>query len=140
MTVKASLASHDANSNTASFGAFLSVTYDGDNVGLNGNYGTGADSGNTISSGTTSDVTTNGLRVFRTVPSIAVNSSGGVLSPGGDLYSFTVTNPNSRDIVFQKFSFSLATTGGNVNGFTLYGAGLAFNNEETVNSTEGAVL
>ncbi len=127
ITVKGSLSSQGVNSAAASFGAFLSVTYDGDNVGLNGNYGTGASSGSTISSGTTSDVTTNGLRVFRTVPSIAVTSTGGTLAPGGDLYKFTVTNPNNRGVVFQKFTFTVATTGGAVRDFVLYGDGVAFN-------------
>jgi len=43
------------------------------------------------------------------------------------LYSFTVTNPNNRDIVFKKFTFSVATTGGATTGFVLYGNGVAFN-------------
>ncbi|PIP87371.1 hypothetical protein COW81_00650 [Candidatus Campbellbacteria bacterium CG22_combo_CG10-13_8_21_14_all_36_13] len=127
ITVKADLASHDANSATAAFGAFIAVDYDGDNVGLNGNYATGVASGSTISSSTTSDTATAGVRVFRTVPSIAVTSTGGTLAPGGNLYSFTVTNPNNRDIVFKKFTFSVATTGGATTGFVLYGNGVAFN-------------
>jgi hypothetical protein len=83
------------------------------------------------------------LRIFRTVPTIAVTSNGGTgtLQAGADLYKFTVTNPNSRDVVFQKFSFSIATSSSAVNVFTLYGDGVAFNTTAvTVNSTEGAVL
>lgn len=136
ITVKAGLTDHTPNSATASFGATVSVTYDGDNVGLNGNYGTGVSSGTTISSGTTSDVTTNGIRVFRTVPSIEVLSNGGTLAPGGDLYSFKVTNPNDRDVVFKKFTFTVATTGGAMTGWTLYGNGVAFNTEvDTIATT-----
>ncbi|OGD67002.1 hypothetical protein A2442_02610 [Candidatus Campbellbacteria bacterium RIFOXYC2_FULL_35_25] len=125
LTIKGDLSAHNVNEGTP--GAFLAITYDGDNVGSNGNYATGASSQTTISSGTTSDVTTAGLRIFRTVPSIAVTSSGGTLVAGADLYKFTVTNPNSRDVVFKKFSMSVATTGGAVTGFTLYGDGVAFN-------------
>lgn len=133
IVVKGSLIAHDANTNTAStpgnggYGAFLTVTYDGNNVGLNGNYATGAASGATVSSGTTSDVTTNGVRVFSSVPSIEILSSGGALAAGADLYKFKVTNPGPRDIAFNKFTFSLATTGGAVTGFTLYGDGVAAN-------------
>lgn len=126
ITVKGDLTVHNVNEGTP--GAFLSVTYDGDNVGNNGNYATGVSSQATISSGTTADVTTNGTRIFRTVPSIAVTSvSGGGLVAGADLYKFVVTNPNSRDVVFQKFTFSTATSGANINGYTLYGDGVAFN-------------
>jgi hypothetical protein len=139
--VKGDLTAHNVNEGTP--GAFLSVTYDGDNVGVNGNHATGVSSQANISSGTTSDVTTDGLRIFRTVPTIAVTSNGGTgtLQAGADLYKFTVTNPNSRDVVFQKFSFSIATSSSAVNVFTLYGDGVAFNTTAvTVNSTEGAVL
>jgi len=129
LTIKGDLTSHSALEGTP--GAFLAVTYDGQNNGINGNYGTGADSQVTVNGGTTSDVTTNGVRIFRTVPTIAVTSSGGTLSAGADLYSFTVTNPNNRDVVFKKFTMSVATTGGNTNAFTLYGDGVAFNTSAT---------
>jgi len=141
IVVKGSLVTHDANTNSSStagnggYGAFLAVTYDGNNVGLNGNYATGAASGGTISSGTTSDVTTNGIRVFSSVPSIEILSNGGALAAGVDLYKFKVTNPGPRDIAFNKFSFSFATTGGAVTGFTLYGDGVAAN-ATAINATD----
>jgi len=125
ITVKGDLSPHNVIEGTP--GAFLAITYDGDNVGVNGNYARGASSQATISSGTTADVTTNGTRIFRSVPTIAITSSGGVLAPGADLYKFTVANPTSKDIAFQKFSFSVATTGGAATGFTLYGDGVAGN-------------
>jgi hypothetical protein len=139
IVVTADLGVQDPDTGTP--GAFIGVSVDGSNVGINGTYGTGVDSGSTVSSGTTSDQTSDGLRIFRTVPYITVTSNGGTLSASADLYKFTVTNPNSRSVVFQKFTFSLATTGGNVNGFTLYGDSVAFNTSAvTVNSTEGDVL
>lgn len=125
ITVKGTLTAHNVVDGTP--GAFLAITYDGDNVGTNGNYARGVSSQATISSGTTADVTTNGTRIFRAVPTIAITSNGGTLAPGADLYKFTVTNPTSKDLVFQKFTFSIATTGGATTGFTLYGDGVAAN-------------
>ena len=133
LTIKGDLTAHNVNEGTP--GAFLSITYDGNNVGINGNYARGVSSQSNIDSGTTSDVTTNGQRIFRTVPTIAVTSNGGTLAAGADLYKFTVTNGNSRDVVFQKFTFSVATSGGNTNAFILYGDGIAFNSStSTVNN------
>jgi len=139
ITVKGDLTAQNLNDGTP--GAFLAITYDGDNVGIGGNYAKGVDSQATISSGTTADVTTNGTRIFRTVPSIAVTSNGGTLVAGGSLYSFTVTNPTSRDIVFGRFSFSHATSGAaSINAFTLYGDGVAFNTSATSTAIAETVL
>jgi hypothetical protein len=133
ITVKGDLSAQNINEGTP--GAFIAVNYNGDNNGVNGNYGTGADSQSTVSGGTAGTVSTNGMRIFRTVPTVAVTSNGGTLSAGGDLYKFTVTNSNNRDVVFYKFSFSVATSGGATNGFILYGDGVAFNNStSTVNN------
>ena len=139
--VKGNLTAHNINEGTP--GAFFAITYDGNNVGVNGNYAVGVSSQANISSGTVADVTTNGLRIFRTVPTIAVTSNGGsgTLVANGELYKFTVTNPNSRDVVFQKFSFSIATSSSAVNAFTLYGDGVSFNTTAVIlNSTEGDVM
>ncbi len=143
VVIKADLISHDANTNAAStatnggYGAFVAVNYDGDNNGLDGNYATGNSSGATIS-GTSSDVSTNGVRVFRNVPTLAVTSTGGTLAPNADLYKFTVTNPDSnRDLAIKKFTFEVSTTGGAVSGFTLFGNGVAAN-ASAVNSSGAA--
>lgn len=123
ITVKGSLTAQNINEGTP--GAFLAITYDGNNVGVNGNYAVGVSSQSNISSGTVTDVTTNGLRIYRTVPTIAVTSTGGTLVNGGDLYKFVVNNPNpTKDIVLAKVSFSVATTGGSATGFLLYGDGV----------------
>ncbi|MFA6078065.1 MAG: hypothetical protein WC724_03560, partial [Candidatus Paceibacterota bacterium] len=82
LTVKGDLSAQNINEGTP--GAFLAVTYDGDNNGINGNYATGVDSQVSIS-GTSSDVTTNGLRIYRTVPTFAVTSTGGSLALNSDL-------------------------------------------------------
>ncbi len=125
ITVKGDLSAQNVNEGTP--GAALTVNYNGDNNGTNGNFGTGVDSQVSVSGATTGEVASNGIRIFRTVPVIAVAAQSGALAPGNDLYKFTVTNPNSRDVVFQKFSFSVATTGGATTGFTLYGDSVAAN-------------
>lgn len=138
IVVKGDLSAQNINEGTP--GAFLAITYDGNNNGINGNHGIGVDSQTTVSGGTTSDVTTSGLRIFRSVPEVAVTSNGGTLSAGADLYKFTVKNPSGRDVVFQKFSFSTATSGGAVTGFTLYGDGVAFNSSTADASGNGGTL
>lgn len=133
ITVKGDLSAQNVNEGTP--GAFLAITYDADNNGINGNYAKGADSQTTRDGGTTTDVTTNGVRIFRTVPSIAVTSTGGgtgTLTAGADLYKFTITNNNNRDVVFSKLSFSVATSGSAaINAFKLYGNGVEFNTTAT---------
>jgi hypothetical protein len=141
ITVKGDLSVHNVNEGTP--GAFLAITYDADNNGINGNHAKGVDSQTTVDGGTTTDVTTNGVRIFRTVPSIVVTSTGGAgtLTAGADLYKFTVTNSNNRDVVFSKFSLSHATSGSAViNAFTLYGDGVAFNTTATSTTDAETVL
>jgi hypothetical protein len=135
IVVKGDVISHDSNTNATSnpnnggYGAFLAVNYDGNNNGLNGNYATGADSGSNISGAAVSgNVTTNGVRIFRNVPTFSIVSNGGTLVAGSDLYKFTVTNPDpSRDLVLKQVTFSIATTGSMVTGFQLFGDGIAAN-------------
>ncbi len=58
------------------------------------------------------------------------------MSAGADLYKFTVSNPNNRDLVLHKVSFSVATSGSSeVTGFTLYGDGVTAN-ATAVNATD----
>ena len=134
LTIKGDLSAQGINEGTP--GALLAVSYNGGNSGINGNYAIGVSSQTTIAGGTTSEVTSNGLRIFRTLPSIAVTSTGGTLGAGTDLYKFVVTNPNSRDVVFHKFSMSIATSGGATNGFILYGDGIAFNTSTSTTASE----
>ena len=134
VVVKGDLRGHDANTNSDStagnggYGAFLAVTYDGNNVGVNGNYATGMDSGDNVS-GYTTDVTTNGVRIFRNVPTITIaNLGANSLVSGDPVYKFTVTNPDpSSDMMIYKVSFGISTSGPagfNVQDFELRGAGV----------------
>ncbi len=134
VVVKGDLRTQDANTNSAStaanggYGAFFAVTYDGNNVGINGNYATGVDSG-AIVSGYTTDVTTNGVRIFKNVPTIRVTNLGAnSLVTGDPVYKFTVTNPDaSSDMMLYKVSFGISTSGAaafTVQSFELRGAGV----------------
>ncbi|MEK7170557.1 MAG: hypothetical protein AAB767_04695, partial [Patescibacteria group bacterium] len=112
-------------------GAFLAVTYDGNNVGINGNYATGVDSQANIS-GYTTDVTTNGVRIFKNVPTITVTNLGAnSLVTGDPVYKFTVTNPDAAsDMMLYKVSFGISTsgpTGFRVMSFELRGGGVLAN-------------
>lgn len=136
IVVKGDLISHDSNTNADStagnggYGAFVAVTYDVNNTGLNGNYATGLDSGSNISDTTSSDVTTNGVRVFRNVPTFATvsPSSTGLGTGESQVYTFKVTNPDStRDLALQKLVFSVATSSNTQASYTLYGDGVAAN-------------
>ncbi|KKW11123.1 MAG: hypothetical protein UY50_C0020G0004 [Parcubacteria group bacterium GW2011_GWA2_49_9] len=137
VVVKGDLRAHDANTNSNStadnggYGAFFAVTYDGNNVGINGNYATGVDSGSNIS-GYTTDVTTNGVRIFRNVPTITVTNLGAnTLVTGDPVYKFTVTNPDATsDMMLYKASFGISTsgpTGFRVMSFELRGGGVLAN-------------
>lgn len=132
--VKGDLRTHDANTNSAStaddggYGSHLAVSYDGNNVGVNGNYATGVDSADNIS-GYATDVTTNGVRVFRNVPTIRVsNLVSNALATGNALYKFTVTNPDaSSDMMLYKVTFAISTSapaGLTVTSFELRGGGV----------------
>ncbi len=126
ITIKGDLAGQNANSASGAFGAFLEVNYDGDNNGLNGNYGTGVASGTTISP-SSSDTDTNGLRVFRSVPTVEDVTTSTTLAAGSDLYKIKITAGTGRDIGLRRLQFDVATTGATTTGFQLFGPSGAVN-------------
>ena len=134
VVVKGDLRTHDANTNGDStadnggYGAFLAITYDGNNTGINGNYATGVDSGANVT-GYATDVTSNGVRIFRNVPTITITNLGSnTLVTGNPVYKFTVTNPDATsDLMLYKVSFGISTSGPagfQVKSFELRGAGV----------------
>ena len=135
VVVKGDLRTHDANTNSTSvadeggYGSFLAVTYDGNNVTApDGNYATGVDSGGNIT-GYSTDVTTNGVRVFKNVPTVRITNLGAnTLVTGDPVYKFTITNPDSgSDMLLYKVSYSISTsgpTGFRVTAFELRGDGV----------------
>lgn len=137
LTIKVDLESIGVSQPVTNSGHMIAV--DIDNTNATGTYGTGVSSGARVN--VTGATSVAGLRVFRSVPIVAITSNGGTLAQGTDLYKFTVTNPNSRDVVFEKFSFSIATTpSGNVSAFTLYGDGVAFNTSTANTDSVGTLL
>ncbi len=142
VVIKGSLAAQDAVNGTP--GAFLAVTYDGNNNGINGNYATGADSGATIS-GSSSDVTTNGARVYRTAPTVAdvttTYNSSRTLSAGSDLYAIRVTAGSGRDMGIHSLSFVVSSVGaGSISGWQLFGPNGAVNATSIATSTNAGYL
>ena len=131
LTVKGSPSAHDGITGTP--GAFLAITYDGNNNGsatlAAGNYATGASSGSTIGGGTTSDVTTNGGRIFRSAPSVTVLSSGcsSCLAVSADLYKIRIS-AGSRGMAIDRVSFTVTSIGlGTISGWQLFGPAGAVN-------------
>jgi hypothetical protein len=124
VTLKGELAAQNVTEGTP--GAFLRVDYDGDNNGLNGNYATGVSSGQTIN-GTSADQATNGVRIFRTIPTLADATTNTALAAGADMYALTVTAGSGRDAGLYKMTFKVATTGATVADWQLYGPSGAVN-------------
>jgi len=96
LTVKGDLSTQDVNSSVGAFGAVLSIDYDGNNNGLNGNYSTGADSGVTIS-GTSGDTSTNAVKIYRGLLTVEDVTTTSALAAGSDLYKIKLTASAGRD-------------------------------------------
>ncbi|MBI1999530.1 MAG: peptidoglycan-binding protein [Parcubacteria group bacterium] len=131
LTVKGDFAAQDINSSAGAFGAVLSVNYDGDNNGLNGNYATGADSGVTIS-GTSGDTAANAVKIYRgliTVSDVTTTyNPNRSLSAGSDLYSVRLTAAAGRDVTISALSFDFTVVGVHtVSGIQLFGPSGAVN-------------
>jgi hypothetical protein len=115
LTVKGDVANISVSGPMTFSGDLLKVDYDGGNVGLNGNYGTGAASGSTISGGTT-DTAVTGTRIFKAYPKFAhipLSTSERALTAGTTadktLYKFSVTAVGG-DVALYKFSFSISSS------------------------------
>jgi len=128
LTVKGSLATQDTNSDAGAFGAVLSVDYDGDNNGLNGNYGTGADSGATIN-GASDDTAANAVKIYRGLITVEDVTTATALSAGSDLYKVKLTASAGRDVTLHALSFAVTEVGltSAPAGFQLYGPSGAIN-------------
>ncbi|MDE2001727.1 MAG: peptidoglycan-binding protein [Patescibacteria group bacterium] len=116
MVVKGTLAGISTSGPLTRSGDLLKVDYDGDNMGLNGNYGTGSSSGSTIPSATTatSDTASNGVRIMKAYPTlqqVALSSGESTLTNGDakTMYKFAVT-ANNGDVALYKMQFSVSST------------------------------
>jgi hypothetical protein len=111
LTVKADLAGIGTSLSGVQ-GALVAVDYDG-TMQAGTTEGTGAASGTTITSSTTTDTAMDGVRVFRGFPTFArVSLPSTVLSNGSEksFLRFKVT-ANSNDVGIDKFTVTTATTG-----------------------------
>lgn len=124
VTVKGDLAFQDAVTGTP--GAFIQINYDGNNNGLNGNYVTGVDSGVTVS-GDTADVSTNGLRVFRSMPTVEDVTTTTALVAASNLYGIRITAGSGRDVGLRALSYTVSTSGPQLDNFQVFGPNGAVN-------------
>lgn len=113
LVVKGTLAAVSASGPATRSGDLVAVDYDGDNEGLNGNYGTGASSGATVTPAA-SDTSSSGVRVMKAYPTleqVALSSSERTLVSGDakTLYKFKVT-ANNGDVALYKWSFSVSSS------------------------------
>lgn len=108
-------------------GDLLKVDWDSNNQGLNGTYGTGASSGNTIGDASGeisgSDTASNGVRIMRSYPvfeKLAVPSTA-LVNGVMDVYRFSLkAEPsNSNGLGLTKITLNVSTsTGSSVSGTT----------------------
>ncbi|MEK7581951.1 MAG: peptidoglycan-binding protein [Patescibacteria group bacterium] len=112
MTVKVDLGNVGTGLATSSSGALVAVDYDG--TDSTGTQGTGVDSGTTISQGSSSDTAMSGVRVMKSYPTVAKQTSGMsstlIAQSGIDLYRFSITANTAGDVGLNKLVINLATS------------------------------
>lgn len=134
--VRGDLAPHTNNSPIGAFGAIIAVKYDGDNNGLQGNYGLGILSGSTIE-GTSPDTSGSfGARVFRAVPVVQDVTTATTLAAGSNLYQIEIRANGGRDIGLHKLSFGVRENGASVTDFQLFGPTTGAVNNVPINAVE----
>jgi len=130
-------------------GDLLIVSYDGhDNNSTSavsgGNYGTGVSGGTSINTSTTSDVSPQGVRIFKAYPTfvkLSVPSTQLQISSDYGLYRFSVT-ANNDDIAIGKFTFSLSssTVSATTSAYGLYAyTDSSFSSPDTSFSSDGII-
>ncbi|TSC69111.1 MAG: SpoIID/LytB protein [Parcubacteria group bacterium Gr01-1014_66] len=113
--VKGDIAAVTASGPLTASGDRLVVDYDGNNEGLNGNYGTGVSSGSTITPAA-DDTAAQPARIFKAYPRfayIALPSTERSLTPGTTankkLYRFSVQAVGG-DVAMYKFTFAVSSS------------------------------
>ncbi len=103
-------------------GALIQVAYDGNNVGINGNYGVGVSSGQTITLGTTGLVTPAGVQMYKSFPTFTYSTAGATATAGSNtLLSLTVAADSKGDVTLNKLTFLTATSSATLTGVTFTG-------------------
>jgi len=112
LTIKADLGNVGTGLATSTSGALIAVDYNGSD--LSGTQGTGVDSGTTVDSTTASNTTMSGVRVMKSYPTVAKQTSGLsstlIAQSGIDLYRFSVTANTAGDVGLNKLVINVATS------------------------------
>jgi hypothetical protein len=111
LTVKGTIAGISVSGPLTRSGDLLKVDYDGDNEGLDGNYGTGVGSGITITPAA-GDTGSSGVRIMKSFPTISKIDLASTKLINGDigLLRFKISANSSNDVGLYKFTVRLATT------------------------------
>jgi len=119
LIIKGTINAMTSNGPLVSSGDIVKVDFDGANIGLNGNYLVGVQSGSTTQSFTaTTTVLSNGVRIMKAYPVVRFIPlvGGDITLTAGDnkgLYQFSINNPStSNELSLYKFSFSVSSTTG----------------------------
>ncbi|OGF51489.1 hypothetical protein A3I27_03875 [Candidatus Giovannonibacteria bacterium RIFCSPLOWO2_02_FULL_43_11b] len=122
LVVKGDLATICNSCDIISSGDFVKVDYDGENTGINGNYGVGVSSGGNVTP-TGADTASEGVRLFKAYPSFAAVSGWQPSSlANGDqpLMRFSV-KANAGNVGVYKFTIRMATTTAIVSSINVFG-------------------
>ncbi|OGF62022.1 hypothetical protein A2926_01520 [Candidatus Giovannonibacteria bacterium RIFCSPLOWO2_01_FULL_44_40] len=118
LTVKGDIAAVTSSGPLTASGDLLIVDYDGNNVGLNGIYGTGVASGSTVNGPSgingSSAASSQGVRIMKAYPTMAYQTLPSTILPAGTtanqkMYRFSVT-ANNGDIALYKFRFVIGSS------------------------------
>ncbi|MBI4992180.1 MAG: peptidoglycan-binding protein [Candidatus Harrisonbacteria bacterium] len=111
MVVKGTVAGMSASGPLTRSGDLLVVDYDGGNsTSLNGNYGTGASSGQTVNP-SSADTASEGVRLMKSYPTLErVNISTSVQNGEQAVLRFKVTANSAGDVGLYKFTVRVSTT------------------------------
>jgi hypothetical protein len=142
MIVKGDIAGISNSGPLTASGDLLVVDYDGSNSGLNGNYGTGVSSGNTVTP-SSSDTASQGVRVMKSYPvlsQVSLSSSEKLLQSGTRTLSKFKVTATGGDVALYKFSFSVSssTVSATTTAYALYAfTDSGFSSADTTFSSTG---
>jgi hypothetical protein len=112
LVIKGDMSSICTSCDISTSGDFVKVDYDGQNVGINGNYGVGVSSGSNVSP-TATDTRSEGIRIFKGYPSFAAvtgwQPTTSVSNGDQPLFRFSV-KANGNDVGIYKLTFRMSTT------------------------------
>jgi len=148
LIIKGSIAAISVNGPITASGDTLKVDYDGNNNGVNGNYGVGVSSGQTRTPASV-DTAVKGVTIYRSFPTFTYGTTGGTAFSGNQaLLTLTVGADSQGDVTLNKLTFGVSTTTATINNLTFTGpngsvgsVGSAYGtNDGVINSGTGNVI